>query len=458
MVLLVPHFIAVMATAQNQFSKWYFGQGAALDFSSGSPMVLSGSMIYTNEGSATMSDATSGTLLLYTDGVTVWDRTHSQMPNGFGLSGDVTTTQSALIVQQPGNDSLYYVFTVPADGALTDLRYSIVDMSLNGGLGDVAVKNSFLAAGDTIAEKATAIRHCNGKDWWVIFHALGNNHYLAWKLDSLGLGAFPVVSSVGTVITLDLNQGLGWLTSSNAATRLALPSYSGGTLDIVDFDNQTGMVSNPTLLNGFTRAYGTAFSPNDQVLYVTDEMSLAQFDLSSGVAATIQASRIDIVTEANMLRAIRLGPDAQLYVVREWEPYLGTVLFPDALGFACNYTAMGVNLSPGFNSLGLPNTYSLTVANPCPQVGVVDAGRGMEVHLSPQPVGPQAILEVSLAAMQEVQVSLHDLCGKLAWERRLTMHAGTNRVEMELQHLAGGMYLLSVSSDESLAAKKIIKH
>jgi hypothetical protein len=360
-------------------------------------------------------------------------------------------------VQRPGSDSLYYVFTVPADGALTDLRYSIVDMSLNGGLGDVSVKNSFIAAGDTIAEKATAVRHCNGRDWWIVFHALGNNDYLAWKLDSNGLAPLPVVSAVGTVITTALNSGLGWLSTSNDATRLVLPSYSGGTVDVVDFDNATGMASNPVLLTGFSRAYGTAFSPDDQVLYVTDEMTLAQFDLSSGVSATIQSSRIDIITEANMMRAIRLGPDGVLYVAREWEAYLGTVQFPNTLGFACTYNAMGINLSPGSNSLGLSNTYSLVVANPCnPSQAATPIAR-MRVEVHPQPAGDRATARVEAIADVDMRLNLLTLHGQSVWQVRTALTAGTHLFPIEMAHLPAGMYLLHVDDGERTTVLRVVK-
>jgi hypothetical protein len=459
--LLVTCCIVSSTHAQNQFNKWYFGQGAALDFNGGSPAVLSGSAIYTNEGSAAMADATTGDLLFYTDGVLVWDSTNTQMPNGFGLSGDVTTTQSALIVQQPGSDSLYYVFTVPAEGALTDLRYSVVDMSLNSGLGDVSVKNTFMAAGDSIAEKATAIRHCNGKDWWIIFHAIGNNHYLSWRLDSLGLSAFPVVSAAGTVITHDPNRSLGWLSSSNDATRLVLPSYSGGTVDIVDFDNATGMVANPEVLTGFTKAYGTAFSPDDQVLYVTDDMSLAQFDLTAGTAAQIMASRIDIVTEANMMRAIRLGPDGKLYVAREWEGHLGLVNFPNSLGMACTYNPLGVSLSPGSNSLGLPNTYSLVTANPCDTIiqaiaSPQEASLAL-TRLRPQPCRSSLAVDIQLPAADQVQLTVVDVNGRILFSSTLSLNAGTNPIDLDLGHLAAGVYFLHVAGTDGHAMHRILK-
>ena len=101
--------------------------------------MINPSPLYTSEGTAAMSDAI-GKLRFFTNGVEVYDSTKTIMPNGSGLMGDVSTTQSALIVPKPASSNQYYIFTAGADGA-GDFRYSIVDMTLNLGLGDVIVAN-----------------------------------------------------------------------------------------------------------------------------------------------------------------------------------------------------------------------------------------------------------------------------------------------------------------------------
>ena len=69
----------------------------------------------TNEGCATISSST-GDLLFYTDGITIWNKNHIIMSNGTGLMGDPSSTQSATIVPLPGSSTLYYVFTLDAYG------------------------------------------------------------------------------------------------------------------------------------------------------------------------------------------------------------------------------------------------------------------------------------------------------------------------------------------------------
>ncbi|MDD3861063.1 MAG: hypothetical protein PHW83_12765, partial [Bacteroidales bacterium] len=49
---------------------WYFGNGAGLDFSSGTPVPITNSPMTAEEGCASISD-TCGNLLFFTDGDTV---------------------------------------------------------------------------------------------------------------------------------------------------------------------------------------------------------------------------------------------------------------------------------------------------------------------------------------------------------------------------------------------------
>ena len=85
--------------AQHEYDVWYFGDFAGVDFTSGTPVVLTNGQVSTLEGSSSIADA-SGSLLFYTDGEEVYNKNHQQMSNGFGLKGGWSSTQSALILRQ----------------------------------------------------------------------------------------------------------------------------------------------------------------------------------------------------------------------------------------------------------------------------------------------------------------------------------------------------------------------
>ena len=123
----------------------------------------------------------NGDLLFYTDGITVWDKQHNIMPNGTGLTGDSSSTQSAIIVPKPGDVSIFYIFTVDDLAGPNGLRYSEVNMTLNGGNGDITnQKNIELNAFTT--EKISAVKHANGIDFWVVTHDWNNNNFFTIKI------------------------------------------------------------------------------------------------------------------------------------------------------------------------------------------------------------------------------------------------------------------------------------
>jgi hypothetical protein len=167
-------FNSLICDSQNQNKIWYFGDHAGLNFNSGSPVALLTGQLNTAEGCSSISDNT-GTLLFYTDGQKVWNRNHIVMPNGFGLLGDPSTTQSALIVPIPGSATLFYIFTIDDLGG--NMTYSIVDMSMAAGLGDVtATKNVLLHA--AVSEKQASVLRCDG-NIWVISHKWTSNTFYA---------------------------------------------------------------------------------------------------------------------------------------------------------------------------------------------------------------------------------------------------------------------------------------
>jgi len=163
---------------ENNANIWYFGENAGVNFNTGIPLSLTDGALNTWEGCASICNQ-EGELLFYTDGQTVYNRNHQIMPNGTGLLGDYSASQSSIIIPKPDlspNNNIYYIFTVDRwqDDFVNGLRYSIVDMTLDGGLGDITSDKNILLH-DKVAEKITAIHHSNNQDVWILTHDWGSN-------------------------------------------------------------------------------------------------------------------------------------------------------------------------------------------------------------------------------------------------------------------------------------------
>jgi len=357
--------------AQVQTNQWRFGVNESIDFNTGVPVSLSGSILNTTEGSASIADD-AGNLLFYTDGITVWNQNNNGMVNGFGLFGGYSSSQSALIVPMPLSDSLYYIFTTGEQLAY-GLYYSIVDMSLQGGLGEVIVKNVLLD--NQSCEKITAICHANGQDKWIVAHDWGNNTFQAYLLSDAGVDATPVTSSTGQTMTGNSGNTIGYLKGSPDGSKLALAVWTDNFFEMFDFDKSTGIVSHNILLASYNQAssgaYGVEFSPDGTRLYgtVITPGYLYQWDLTAGSDSLIQASKTLAGTASvNFNGALQLATDGKIYMAQYNSSWLGVINDPNVLGAGCNFDDTGFQLLFGMNGIGLPNMYYCSAFSLFPQV------------------------------------------------------------------------------------------
>lgn len=364
LLLFLSLFIIYFCSySQGQANWWFFGDSAGVSFTSGSPIAVNTGKMWAWEGCATISD-NGGNLLFYTNGVKIWNKNHIQMPNGFGLLGNTSTTQT-LIVQRPGSSTIYYVFYADAQSGANGLRYSVVDMSLNTGLGDVTTKNTLLFTPST--EKITAVMHCNRKDIWVISHDWNSTQFRTYLVTAAGISAVPVLSALGIVHGIaNTSEAIGYLRPSPDGSKLACAVWKNNFnyLEIFDFNTSLGTVSNPITFAGapftfensmYAGAYGLEFSPDGTKLYVSTAVGITQVNMCAGSKAAIIASGIRIATPTQIRGALQLGPDSKIYYARFQAPWLGVINNPNTLGVGCNYVDNGVPLAGRNSFLGLPN-------------------------------------------------------------------------------------------------------
>ena len=413
-LLLFP----LIGFSQAEASHWYFGNGAGLIFDVNAGTVTStnaaSGTINTSEGCSSISDF-NGNLLFYTDGRNIWDKNHTIMPNanyaaGTGLMGDPSSTSSGLIIPKPGNSDQYYVFTVdephhqnayafpnqgPAnaagnpvgtydsggsvpnadDGFNNGLAYTLVDLSLNAGDGDVVTseKNIQLTTYDPsiqsqnsykCSEKITAVEHSDGQSYWVVTHF--RDRFYSFRVEASGVNTTAVVTTTTTLIS-ELGyrrNAIGYMKASPDGTKIALCHRQNGTAQgqnsnntgsvmLYDFDNATGLVSNPTNLYPNSGPYGVEFSQESTKLYVTANQSVIQFDLeAANPAQTINT----VYNGFDFIGALQLGPDGKIYVANT-DNYatMDVINAPDEAGVLCDYTYAGITLAPGTTGvIGLP--------------------------------------------------------------------------------------------------------
>ena len=384
-------------SAQKQANHWYFGNYAGLDFSSGSPVADNNGQLHNTtsnvEGSASISDS-SGALLFYSDGEVIYNASHSIMLNGSGLLGGQSSSQSAAIVPMPGDFNKYYLITTDdfINNLDNGLNYSIVDMCLDNGLGGVmnGFKNIHLL--DTASEKLAVCRHANGTDYWIVTQKHFTNEFYSFQVTASGINP-PVMSAVGPVHgDGTAASSIGQMKISPDGTSVALVDGQGQTpfAEILDFDNNTGILSNPdTLLSvtypgPFVFKFGVSFSPNSQLVYFAVcnyDQGIRQVD----VATRTILYNIPVSVSTNMM-GMQLAPDGKIYCVNgSAYDSISVINDPDQVGAACDFQLNILSLNGGVVTFSFPGfidnfDYPATI----PVCGIPDAVfNAMETDICP---------------------------------------------------------------------------
>lgn len=338
---------------------WYFGNKAGIDFNplfnipSSPAKALNNSNMDAPEGTATMSDR-NGKMIFYTDGDKLFDKTHAQIDVGIG--GDPSSSQAAIIVPVPGDETLYYIFTTQAINgtSLNELRYSLFDLKLNSGRGALKQKNVLLFSKST--ERITATPQ------WLIAHEYGNNTFRSYPITQQGIGE-PVYSEAGSDHTFKVQQnGEGYMKigpNNRLAVALSTPGVSN-LVELFDLNNITGSINNYRridLREPTGQVYGVEFSPAGNKIFATvkgapSPSKLFEYFIDS-VGRPFFKQRIQ---QNGEFGAMQVGPDGQIYMAINGSTSLGTI---QAQEDTTRLSAFNLNgfalLAPSNSRLGLPN-------------------------------------------------------------------------------------------------------
>jgi len=315
-------------------SRSFFYGSIGIDFNCSPPKLLGdANKAFSNIGGAgTISDK-NGDLLFYTDGSEIYNRCHLPMLNGTGVVLGGGSKTFAIPFQNPGNPQQYYIIsTYNASPPINRkaLYYTLVDMSLDGGLGGVVPgKGNILLMDSIYGNDVVAVTsHCNNRDIWVLSGQTHTNIYKAFLFDSNGI-APPVISNAG--LSYKYPRSVGTIKFSPNGKKMIvnlLQLQPDSSLPVppqlFDFDNTTGIVSNPIPLN-IRDGIGATFSPDNSKLYLSRDSTgeIYQYDLCNGNNRTFIGTDLGggagaIVGSAYFLQN---APDGKIYISSAAQPY-----------------------------------------------------------------------------------------------------------------------------------------
>ena len=374
--LIVFLLYSLLSNGQGQFNNWFWSLGQRITFNTNPPTVIATAASITSFAytTAVMSSPT-GVLLFYTDGKVIKDAAHNTMPNGT-LNGSPnvpasysTGKQSALIVPDPGNSNRYYLFIViyynSGGTVYKDLRYCIIDMTLNSGMGDVVStsKNVFLAT--DVDGQITATRQTATNNFWILTHSNTTNNFSSFLLTPAGVSATPVTTAIGPFNNSPTTYYYwGCMKTNPQGTRVArinpyyyTGSYNNDSTELYNFNAATGVFSNYQLLtSGLSNNYnggwwnsGLEFSPNGNLLYRTHNQfytntaldTIIQYNLANNNSMAF----IPVVSPSYNTWGIfdlQLAPNGKIYLINDSInnssiSTMSVINQPNVVGTGCNY-------------------------------------------------------------------------------------------------------------------------
>jgi Secretion system C-terminal sorting domain len=517
-ITMVLILTPLLCFSQKQGNIWCFGDSAGVDWNDlENPTFFQSSSSY--RGSCASIADTNGTLLFYcanvkSDGLIcsnfqfnfIYNKNHEVMQNGDCLTGLGWYTQHT-IFSAPNSDSLYYVFST--DG-ISYLAYSIVDMSANEGLGAVIERDHQLVGYDEYGQFAwslAAVKHGNGKDWWVIAKSGGS---------AVQLGLVPheyyifLVNDEGVTTTVRSAEN----NSSQTNVFQLLFNQQGdkfysiglfGLLEEYNFNRCTGdLTLNRTIddtayySNGdsvYTRAYFCSeISPNGRFLYtstlVYDCIYWKSYLLQIDLWTENPIEHIDTLSITSPLingeddyrgeGALRLAPDGKIYfstglksciddvlpypdsVYTISNSYLGVINSPDSLGEASNYQEYSFYLGGNRTYIGLPNNpnYNLEPLN-CDSITSLPKEQKSflktNFNIFPNPCYNNCTLEYK-PALSIGNIAISNMQGKIVFtEQNIPVTLLQNGYEVNTSAFAKGVYTVTLVTGSEVVTKRLVK-
>jgi len=346
-IVIALVFNVCSANGQGEANHWFTSR-FHLDFNH-FPVKVSPSEIPNDKNRYVSISDSKGNLLFVTDQEVVYDKDLKPMPNGstgldyhYGYGNGSTAT----IIPQPGS-SLYYIF-LPAENAdLID--YVIIDLSKNGGLGDVVQTARHLPF-STHGTAATG--NCDA--FWVVTiqnkTQIGERKHLilGYKIDRFGLDVKPDTLNIKE---FDTYFGLRFSPNGKKVVFRSDAGNNGSAIyNIVlcDFDSFTGKLSSPKKLLEFQGFCEYEFSPDNSKIYISvedfihEEFGLYQFNLNEEDSDEIEQSKIQLFEGSKELfiDGLALNPVGQI-LCRQGSSIgsgkTGIIKYPNNEGVECGF-------------------------------------------------------------------------------------------------------------------------
>lgn len=434
----------------------------------------------------------SGNLLIYSNGLEIYDRLYRIMPNGDDINTSFTairnedigyaTMGAMIILPFPGEKNkiicihnISYRVPLPTpvwEWYSLDLLTTLVDMDLNNKMGDVVYKNKSVFSDTTVDGTLSACRHANGRDWWVNVLRFDGSKMYSFLLDPNGLNLYKVYPLDRTIVKSNNGQAVYNPQGTKFAMFMANDS-NFKEMVLCDFNRCTGAISNVQYgRDTLFESRGAAFSPNGRFLYLATGSKLYQLDmedaepyLTKTLIDTMDRFKTSPWSYAHLAN-MQLAPNGKIYITAERSSrHLGVIEYPDIKGKGCKLVQHKIDL--GMYSTSLPNVpyFRLgaergTVCDSLGQTVGIDQNRNQnesyeKIKLYPNPSYGEIHIEIPDGKMSDrYEVKIIDITGKVYYHKEMKLMSDEITIYPKL---SDGIYFIKIlKSDFQITNTKFV--
>lgn len=455
----------------NEFSGQLGYGNALLKFENGEVSSFEKNLYMNFESTMAVMPDSLGSVLFYTNGCYIANAAGDTMLNGIDINpGEMhdwtcptsgyTSPLGAMILQMPGHANLYYLFHMGVKYgperrlSYGPFYYTIIDMNLAGGKGAVISKNNIVSNGNL--EPFVAVRHGNGRDWWLIFPGYGTNKYHKLLFSESGL------KDLGEQ-EIGQNMSCRYIGSSAFSPNgIRYVRQHSCSVEVMDFDRCSGQFSNERNLPLSSNVFGgggVAFSNNGNRLFVSTQLSIQSADLTQPfpVLDTIVGTNEVI---GSSLHLMQYAPDGKIYLSNLGRgKFYHTINHPDDSGI--DFKQRGLSLS-NFSVRTLPNypNYRLydVPGSSCDTLGInaptVDTKSIDDNSLIVWPNPVKDVLYIQSKEQTEI-IYIFDSSGRMIYG--LSAQKFGDRIVINVQNLPSGLYYFLFQTTGGVRAGKFVK-
>jgi hypothetical protein len=474
----------VFSQGRNSVYLLGYNAKARIDFTSNSYTISPDARQITfNDTQANIADE-NGNILMSSNGVFIADANGDTMLNGTGLNpgwgvnncpDGLCMSYANLFLPMPGDTSKYILFhqsaeiNSPVGLDALEIYYSVIDLSLNGGLGQVISKNNIALSG-VFSWGYAACKHANGRDWWIVamndvadgFHTflvtpdtlqyIGHQAFNVQKY-LYGFAGQPLFSPDGTKFAYGGSYGINGM---NYLSSIAL----------FNFDRCSGVFSLDTVID-FSDSYisfASAFSPNSQYLYFASSEHLYQYDTNTGGLLPHQlVATNDIFASPNPpfytnFYLMYLAANGKIYISSGSSvKHLHEMNYPDSAGLACDVQLHNVFTNCFY--IGVPNhpNYYLgrLVGSACDTLtSINEIEHDFKFKIFPNPNNGNFKIMYLLPQNKAGRLEIFDINGKVVYSQNLPQWSTLQNIS--LPKLINGVYNCIIVSGNERTNKKLI--